>query len=284
MTSGSAAFTGRAFVAFLIGLAAATVIECVLRLPLFHPNTAAALGTQLQGSAPMSAAMVQWAVAKGLLVGTPLSLLPALWYARTRGPQAPPHAGLLTGALGVLLTALIIGWVVPAGTRAYTLETLQRARRIIEENGRARRPSGVAPVAPSPRRGRMPPLRPMMPDQALAADAASKTWPDLVASARVDPERASLYRLEARRRTELAALAGVLAFLGWTLGSLGLAHALHPVMWWLMAWLVTFRMGGVATGTSLVVFTVAAVSMRMLSPTTGSDAPRNASHALSQEP
>ena len=95
-------------------------------------------------------------------------------------------------------------------------------------------------------------------------DATTKTWPDLIVSAQIDADRAGLYRVESRRRAELAALAGVLAFLGWTLSSLG-RHALHPVMWWAATWLLTVRTPGVTAGTSLVMFGVAALTLAMMS-------------------
>ncbi|OFV90550.1 MAG: hypothetical protein A3G76_07450 [Acidobacteria bacterium RIFCSPLOWO2_12_FULL_65_11] len=252
MKSESTAFIGRALVSFFIALLGATALECVIRL-------------SSRGAVPITAAMIEWAVSRGVIFGVPLAMLPALWYARTGARQPLARHGVQAALLGVLLTIAVVGWVAPVGMRAYNLERIQRIRRTLEENTRARRSAEVAiPRPPARRAGAPPALRPMTPEEAVAVDATTKTWPDLILSARVDADRARLYRLESRRRAELAALAGVLAFLGWTLSSLG-RHALHPVMWWAATWLLTVRTPGVTAGTSLVMFGVAAVTLAMMS-------------------
>jgi hypothetical protein len=257
--SESAAFAGRALVGFLIALVGATALECAIRL-------------SSRGAVPPTVAMVEWAVSRGMLFGAPLAMLPALWYARTGARQPSARHGTQTALLGVLLMIAIVGWIAPVGMRAYNLERIERIRRAVEDNSRASRSTQFAVSGAPVRRGGAPPVRPMTSEQAVAVDSATKTWPDLIVSAQIDAVRAPLYRLESRRRAEFVALALVLAFLGWTLSSLG-RHALHPVMWWAATWLLTARTPGVTAGTSLVMFGVAAITLGMMSRAAGGSNP-----------
>jgi hypothetical protein len=256
MKSESAACFGRAFLGFGLGLAGAIAIECAIRL-------------SSRGSAPITPAMIQWMIARGALLGTPLAMLPALWYARSGARPPAVRTGVQAAALGVLLTAIVGGWVAPMAMRAYSLEQIHRARQALDDAARAR-PSAplTTPESGPTRRGAAPSVRPMTPEQAVAVNRATKTWPDLLLSARTDAERAAGYRLESRRRAELTGLAAVLAFLGWTLSRLG-RHALHPVMWWAATWLLTVRTPGVTPGVSLVIFAVAAIVLAMMSRAAG---------------
>ncbi|MGB7218096.1 MAG: hypothetical protein WBD07_04745 [Vicinamibacterales bacterium] len=252
MKSESMAFVGRAIVGFLIALVGATALECAIRL-------------SSRGAVPISAAMVEWAVSRGVLFGAPLAMLPALWYARTGARRPLARHGFQTALLGVLLTMGVVGWAAPIGMRAYNLERIQRVRRTMDDNARARRSTEFGiPGTPTVRRGGAPPLRPMTPEEAVAVDATTKTWPDLIVSARTDVDRRGLYSSESRRRAEFVALSAVLAFLGWTLSSLG-RQALHPVMWWAATWLLTVRTPGITAGASLVMFGVAAITLAMMS-------------------
>ncbi len=282
--SHSRAFALHAVTGFAVGLAGAAAIEGVLIV-------------SSQQAEPVSREMLQSLMARALLYGTPLAMLPALWYARTRDGLPSASLGMVAGAIGILLTLLVAGWVTPIGIRAYNLQTLERVRRNVEESARVRRTAGSigspgstgSPGSPgSPgsrgstgsslprppqRRTLVPPLRPLTPAQAVAADPTAKTWPDLLRSAEEDPSRARSYQLESRNRLEIAALAGVLAFLGWTLGSLHRSHALHPVMWWGMIWLLTLATAGSRVGTSLVVFGIAAMTLSMVSRTPAAASP-----------
>lgn len=266
MTSHSRAFAWHAATGFAIGLAGAAAIEGVLVASSQQPQL-------------LTREMLQSLMARALLYGTPLAMLPALWYARTRDSVPSVGNGMLAAALGIVLTLIVAGWVTPIGIRAYNMQTLERVRRNAEDSAKARRATGipgaggmVLPRSPL-RRTRVPPLQPLTPAQAVARDPAAKTWPDLLRSAEEDPSRARSYRLESRHRLEIAALAGVLAFLGWTLGSLRRSHALHPVMWWGMIWVLTFATAGSRVGTSLVVFGIAAMTLSMLSQTRSTATP-----------
>src|SRR5258705_2306601 len=253
--SESLAFAGRALLGFLIALAGATALECAIRL-------------SSRGAVPITAALVWWSVSRGVLFGAPLAMLPALWYARTGAQQPSARHGTQAALLGVLLTVAIVGWMAPVGMRAYNLERIERVRHAMEENSRGRRSTEFAVPSAPVRRGAAQPLRPMTPEQSVAVDSATKTWPDLMVSAQADALRAPLYRQESRRRLELVALSLVLAFFGWTLSSLG-RHALHPVMWWAATWLLTVRTPGVTPGASLRMFGRAALTLRINSPAAG---------------
>src|SRR5258707_678692 len=81
-----------------------------------------------------------------------------------------------------------------------------RALHAMEENSRGRRSTEFAVPSAPVRRGAAQPLRPMTPEQSVAVDSATKTWPDLMVSTQADALRAPLYRQESRRRLELVAL------------------------------------------------------------------------------
>src|SRR5205823_4383793 len=152
----SAAFSGRALVGFLIALIGATALECAIRL-------------SSRGSVPLTTAMVEWAVSRGVLFGAPLAMLPALWYARTGARQPSARHGVQAALPGVLLTVAVVGWVAPVGMRAYNLERIERVRRTMEENSRGRRSTEFAVPAGVPvRRAAVQPVRPMTPEQAVA--------------------------------------------------------------------------------------------------------------------
>ena len=198
LTPPSTAFLLRAAVAFAAGLGAATIFQLAL-IPTWP------------GPPALNWMTFGLTIARGLTLGVPSAILPALMYARRRHTHPRTADGFKIGGIAVLLTILVFGWLSPLGSRAYGMKVITLARLA----------------------GRQPgPGQTWRPELAINASPASKTWPELVRASRGTSAYAPIYQRESAQRAAFVVLAIVLAVAGWPLGGI----VPEPPLWNALSW------------------------------------------------
>jgi hypothetical protein len=212
-------FRHRAAAAFLVAVGATVALEWVL----MHGSLTGRFLT-------MHAPYFFWRARNmtfTLCFGVPLAMFPALLHARTRTKRLTPAAGVMTIAVGTLLTIASSGWFAPAIERWLLVQSAENFAR------------HAGPHV------YVEPLHPW-----LDGYAEAKSWPELIRGVVTGPvHRYPGYpRLVAEEdkswhdhhwqeiddRIFVVALGVLVALLGWTLGARGRRTAAATIGWWLV--------------------------------------------------